>query len=94
MINFAMWLLALAGPMAVKVIVALGFTAMTFTGVQALVNSLITSAQGNWSAMPAAVLQVASLSGVPESLGMICGAYVARVGLWVTLNGTKFVLNR
>lgn len=75
-------------------VVMQGFTAVTFTGIQALVNGLISMAQTNWSAMPAAVLQLASLSGVPESLGMICGAYVARVGLWVALNGTKFVLNR
>lgn len=88
------WLLALAGPMAIKVLVALGFCAVSFAGVQALVNQLIVMAQNNWAAMPVAVLQLSSLSGIPESLGMIAGAYMARVGLWVAMNGTKYILNR
>lgn len=88
------WLLAAVGPLAVKVLVALGFTAVAFTGVQVLVSQLVQLAQANWSAMPFAVLQLAALSGVPQALGMICAAYTARVAFWVASNGTKYVLQK
>lgn len=92
MTNLAAWLLALVGPLVMRAVVALGFTAVTFTGVSVLANSLITMAQQNWAGMPLVVLQVAGLSGIPECLGMIAGAYVARVGVWAAINGTKYIL--
>lgn len=60
-----------------RVMTAIGFQAITFAGISALVAQLVSMAQEKWSAMPAAVLQLAALSGIPESLGMIFGAYAA-----------------
>lgn len=71
MTQLAAWLLALIGPLVIKAIIALGFTAIVFTGVTELVNQLIASAQASWSTIPLAVLQLCSLSGIPESLGML-----------------------
>lgn len=92
MMQLGAWLLALIGPLAVKVIISLGFTAVVFTGVTALVNTLIVSAQNSWSVIPTAVLQLASLSGIPESLGLIFGAYMARVAMWASVGAAKYVL--
>ncbi len=91
--NLIQWLLAAVGPLVARAMIALGFTAVTFTGVTAAVNSLVTYAQSYWSVLPYDVLQLAHLTGVPECLGMIMAAYVARVALWASLNGVKYVLH-
>jgi hypothetical protein len=88
----AAWLLSLVAPFVIRGVIALGFTAVTFTGVTVLANQLIDIAKSSWSVMPLVVLQIASLSGIPESLGMIAGAYVARLGVWAAVNGTKYVM--
>ncbi len=90
--NVAAWLLTLVGPLVIRVIAALGFTAVTYTGVTALINQLVTTAQSNWSAMPAAVLQLCTLSGIPQVLGMIFGAYMARVAMWAAVGAARYVL--
>jgi hypothetical protein len=92
MLNIATFLMGLIGPLVLRAIVALGFTAVTYTGVTALVSSLVSSAQNNWSAMPSAVLQLAALSGIPQVMGMIFGAYLARVAMWASVGAAKYVL--
>ena len=92
MTQLAAWLLALIGPLVVRAIIALGFTALVFTGVTELVNQLIASAQASWSTIPLAVLQLCSLSGIPESLGMLFGAYMARVAMWASVGAARYVL--
>jgi hypothetical protein len=92
MSGIAQWLMTLVGPMVLRAVISLGFTTITFAGVTALVNSLVASAQSQWSSLPVAVLQLASLSGIPESLGMILGAYIARVAMWQAVAGAKYVL--
>lgn len=88
----AAWLLTMVGPMAIRVICALGFTAVSFAAVTTASNALVSLAQSNWAAMPVAVLQLSTLSGIPQALGMIVGAYVGRVGVWAAMNGTKYLL--
>lgn len=90
--NVAAWLLTLVGPLVVRVIAALGFTAVTYTGVTALINQLVSTAQSNWSSMPTAVLQLCALSGIPQVLGMVFGAYMARVAMWAAVGAARYVL--
>jgi hypothetical protein len=90
--NLVAWIMGLVAPIVIRGLVALGFTAVTFTGVSALAGQLITIAQNNWASLPTAVLQLAEVSGIPEALGMIAGAYVARVALWASINSVKYVL--
>ncbi len=92
--TIAAWLLALIGPLVVRGIIALGFTAVTLTGVTVAANSLVEIAQTNWSSMPLTVLQLASLSGIPEALGVILGAYVARMMMWASIGASKYVFKK
>jgi hypothetical protein len=89
--NLAALLMGLVAPMVARVLIALSFTAITFTGVTALVGSLVATAQSSWSAMPTAVLQLVTLSGIPQVLGMLFGAMVARVAMWAVVAGTRYV---
>lgn len=90
--NFFTWLLSVCGPLVIRGVVALGFTAVTYAGVTALMTSLVESAQASWAAMPTVVLQLATLSGIPQVLGMIFGAYAARVAMWAAVGASKYVL--
>jgi len=92
MSGIAAWLLAMVAPLVVRAVIALAFTAVTFTGVTELVGQLVSLAQSNWSSMPTTVLQLATLSGIPEVLGMIFGAMAARVAMGAAVRATRFVL--
>lgn len=92
--TIAAWLIGLVGPLVARGIIALGFTAVTLTGVTVSANLLVSTAQSNWSSMPVAVLQLASLSGIPEALGVILGAYVARMMMFASLGASKYIFKK
>lgn len=85
------FLMAMVAPMVVRAIIALGFTAVVFVGVTELTNSLVSSAQTSWGTMPAAVLSLIALSGVPQVMGMLFGALVARVAMWAAVGASRYV---
>lgn len=88
-----MWafLASAVGPLAIRALVAIGFASVSFAGVTTAFNGLQTYAQTSWAALPAGVLQLASLCGVPTALGMVFGAMAARIGLWAAANGSKLI---
>lgn len=88
------WILSLVGPIVIRAVLALGFSAVSFAAVTTICNQLISIAQNNWSLLPVVVLQLASLSGVPQALGMLFAAWVARVSLWAAVNGTKYIFSK
>ncbi len=92
--NIAAWLLSMVAPLVVRGLIALSFTAVTFTGVTELTASLVSSAQSSWSAMPVAVLQLVALSGIPEVLGMLFGALTARVAMWAAVGASRYVFKK
>ena len=87
------WLLSMVAPLVIRAIVALGFTAVSFAGVTVAANALLVIAQNNWAALPLSVLQIAHLTGLDICLGMIAGAYMARLAVWAAINATKYVLS-
>ena len=89
--NLGAFLLALIGPLAVRVILALGMSVVTFTGVDAALTGLISMAQSNWSGIGADVLGLAGVAQVPACLGLICGAMSARVAAWVAASAARWV---
>jgi hypothetical protein len=92
--NIAAWLISLVAPLVVRGIIALGFTAITLTGLTAATNGLVQMAQQNWSGLPVEVLQLASLAGIPESIGLVMGAYVARMAIYASLGASKYVFKK
>ena len=86
------FLVSMLAPLVVRGLIALSFTAIVFTGVTELTTSLVATAQSNWGAIPSAVLGFCALSGIPQVLGMIFGAYTARVAMWAAVGASKYVL--
>jgi len=87
--NLFVWLLAAAWPVAKKVLVMLGIGMVTYASVTTLVQSVVSQAQSNWGQVSGAVLQLTSLGGIPEVLGIITGALVARASFVVLGRLTK-----
>ena len=88
------FLASAVGPLAIRVLLAVGISTLTFTGVTDTLDMLIKEAQNNWSGVPAAMIQLASLSGFPEAIGLVFGAMSTRVAAWVSLSATKWALNK
>lgn len=90
-VNLYSFLASAIGPLAVRALVALGFASVSFAGVTVAFDALVTHAQTQWSSLPAAVIQLASLAGIPSALGLIFGAGLARITLWSVANGSKLI---
>jgi Protein of unknown function (DUF2523) len=90
--TWATLLISLIGPMALRVLTVLGLGTLTFTGVTQALQSLIDLATASWGTVPADVLALASIAGIPQCLGIICGAMTARVGMWAAVSATRFVV--
>ena len=85
------FLIGMVGPMVLRVLATLGMSVVTFTGVTAIVGTLVSQAQSSWAGLPAAVLGLGSLAGLPQALGIVCGAFTARATLWAVTSATKLV---
>lgn len=85
------WLLALVGPLAQRALVYLGFVALSMSGVTAAVDLLVAQLDAAWQGLPASVLSLVSLAHVPQGLGLVVGAHLARIALWAQINGTRLV---
>jgi len=79
MTNLWAFLAAAAWPLVRKVLVMLGIGLITYGALTTLVNSVIGYAVSNWGQLTGAALQLSSLGGIPQFLGIVCGALVARV---------------
>lgn len=91
--NIASWLMTMVGPLVLRAMTLLGLGTITFTGVTTSLQTLIDMATSNWSSVAGDVLALASIAGIPQAVGIICGAMVARVGLWAAISATKFMLS-
>jgi len=75
------WLMALAAPLAWKVLGALGIGIFVYVGVDTMTDQVIGYAQSAWSGLPGAVAQLMGLAGMNEALSIICGGISARVSM-------------
>lgn len=91
--TFAEFLMGMAGPLAMRVLITLGIGTITFTGMVETLSALIAMSASSWSGITPAVLQLAGLSGLPECIGLITGAMTSRVSIWAATSATKFVLS-
>lgn len=92
MTTLAAWLISMVGPLVLRALTMLGIGVIAFTGVTAAVQGLIDMATSNWSSVPSDILALGSIAGIPQALGIICGAFVARTGMWVAVSATRWIV--
>jgi hypothetical protein len=80
------------GPLALRVVAALGLGIVTFAGVDTVLSTLITKAQSDWGTVAGDILGLASMAKVPECLGLLAGAMSSRVTMWVAANAARWVV--
>jgi hypothetical protein len=80
--NLAAWLLALVGPLAKQVMVALGFGVLVYTGVDATVSAALGAARTAWAgSLHGEVSAFMALAGVNTALGIVAGGITARISM-------------
>jgi len=92
MTTLASFLMSIAGPLAFRVLTMLGVGTVTFTGITSGMQLLMAQATANWASVAGDVMQLASLAGIPQCLGIICGAMTSRVGIWAAVSATRWVV--
>lgn len=73
------WLLSLVWPLAKKVLVSLGIGVVTYAGLSLIATQVAGEVQALWGQLPTSIMQIGSLLGIPQSVGIILGAITARV---------------
>lgn len=73
------WLLSIAWPLVKKVLVMLGIGLVSYAGLSAIGAEIQNAVLSNWGMLGGAVLQIATLGGIPQSIGIILGALNARI---------------
>lgn len=86
------WLVGAVGPLAVRVLQALGIAAITYTGVQAVFDAMVSYVQGAWAGMPATMAALVDLSGAGQAAGMVLGAMGSRLAIWLATSATRLAV--
>lgn len=68
-------------PLAKKVLIALGIGWVTYEGISLLTTQVQAAVIAQWGQLGGSTLQIISLGGGSESLGIILGALSARATL-------------
>lgn len=74
-------LTGLAGPLAKKVLGAVGVGMVSYVGVSAALEALLDTVRGQWGALSGDVATLLAMGGVNTAVSIIAGAMVARVAL-------------
>lgn len=89
--TWAVWIISIAGPFIIKALTAVGISVLTFTGVTSALQALIDQATNNWAGISSDILALSSIAGIPQSIGIICGAMTSRVGMWAAVSATRWI---
>ncbi len=72
------WMMSSIGA---KILVSLGMGFISYGAITVAAQAMIATFSTSWSGLPTAVLSIFSLAGFPQALGVIIGAYLAKLAL-------------
>lgn len=76
--SFGAFLLALAGPLARRVLLSLGLGVVSYAGLALVASQVKDAIIAKYSTLSGSVLDLLNLIGFGEAVGIIIGAIVAR----------------
>lgn len=85
------WLMAMMQPLIAKIMVSLGFSVVTITGMGVVLNQLRDAVIGGVNVLPADMLQLFLLSGGGVAFGILTGAITTRLLLWQIASATRIL---
>lgn len=77
--TFTAWVLSLVVPIVQRVLVALGLGTIAYTGLSTLGAALTIAVASSWGQVAVSIIAIATLGGIPQSMGIILGALAARL---------------
>lgn len=83
--NLAAFLLAMAGPLAARVLVSIGVGIITYEGVILVAGQIQAQVVSLWGQLPLAFTQLAALSGLTTAMGIVIGGIVARASIYAAV---------
>lgn len=89
--KIGVFLLALVKPMLAKILLSLGFSVVSVTGLTLITNQLKTQAITGLGLLGPEMAALFGLAGGPEGLGIILGACTTKLMLWHIQNSTKIL---
>ena len=78
MANFGVFLLALVGPLARRVLLSLGLGVISYAGLALIAEQVKTAVIDNYGALSGNVLDLLNLLGAGQAIGIVLGAIIAR----------------
>lgn len=85
------FLLSLVRPLIGRILLSLGFSVVTVTGMSAVVTQVRDLFISRMNSLPADMLNVFLYAGGGVGFGMIMGAITTRLTIWTIMNGTKIL---
>jgi len=79
--NLGAWLVAIAGPVVRRVLLALGVGVVSYGGLALLANAVRERVLENLSGLSGAAYQVVAMTGAFEAVGILLGGLSARAAL-------------
>lgn len=87
--GIAAFLMAMAGPMVMRMLLSVGVGTVTFVALTAAVNALLSSAKTATAGLTGVVFQLVAMAGFFDAMGIAGGALVSYMS-WALLK--KFAL--
>ncbi|MDO5055938.1 MAG: DUF2523 domain-containing protein [Lautropia sp.] len=75
--GFAAWMLALAAPVAIKALAALGIGAVTYVGADAALHGLLDQVQAAMGGISGELAGVLGLAGLYQAVSIVSGGMVS-----------------
>lgn len=76
---FGAFLAAISGALAKRILIAVGFSFVTYTGFQTLKSVVASAINVHLGAIPNSIYQVLALAGFVDSIGIWLGAFTVVV---------------
>lgn len=89
--KIGIWLLSMMQPLIAKIMVALGFSLVTITGMDTVIDQVKGLVSSGINSMPADMLNIFLLAGCGKAIGMIFGAIATKVLLWQIQSATRIL---
>lgn len=78
------FLTAAAGPLAKRVLQALGIGIISYAGLAVAMNAVVDAVKSSWGGIVGPTLDIIQLAGFQHALGIVLGAMLAKLSFMVT----------
>lgn len=88
--GLAAWLAGISGPIATRILAALGIGTITYAGVDTALSAVLDAARSALAGLAADVAGILALAGLFDAMGIIAGGLTAALTLQTL---TRFALH-